>query len=136
MRRGTEPVASRYGVFDFRYGLPWPGPSPYLESKRRRAGAPYLDANRLPGQKLFGCVDAIIIMMRTTLNLPDDIEEVIRSFAEVKGISLGEAVAELVRKGLQPRPRTSAQGVFPQFDVPEGAPPITLEQTLAAEDEL
>jgi hypothetical protein len=75
-------------------------------------------------------------MMRTTLNLPDDIEEVIRSFAEVKGISLGEAVAELVRKGLQPRPRTSAKGVFPQFDVPEGAPPITLEQTLAAEDEL
>ena len=29
-------------------------------------------------------------MMRTTINLPEDIVEVIRSFADVKGISLGE----------------------------------------------
>ena len=75
-------------------------------------------------------------MMRTTINLPDDIAEVIRSFADVKGISLGDAVAELIRKGLQPRLYIRQDSVFPQFDVPEGAPPITLEQTLAAEDEL
>ena len=75
-------------------------------------------------------------MMRTTLNLPDDVVEVIRSFAGVKGISLGEAVAELVRKGLKPRTAGGTDSVFPQFDVPEGAPPITLEQTLAAEDEI
>jgi len=75
-------------------------------------------------------------MMRTTLNLPDDIADVIRSFAAVKRISLGEAVAQLVRKGLQPRAPAANAGIFPQFDVPEGAPPITLEQTLAAEDEL
>ena len=73
--------------------------------------------------------------MRTTLNLPDDIAEVIRSFADVKRISLGEAVAQLVRKGLQPRVPASAEGGFPHFDVPEGVSPITLEQTLAAEDE-
>jgi len=73
--------------------------------------------------------------MRTTLNLPDDVVEVIRSLAGVKGISLGEAVAELVRKGLQPRTSGRTDSVFPQFDVPAGAPPITLEQTLAAEDE-
>ena len=42
--------------------------------------------------------------MRTTINLPDDVAEILRSFADVKGISLGDAVAELVRKGLQPRP--------------------------------
>jgi len=75
-------------------------------------------------------------MMRTTINLPDDIAEVIRSFADVKGISLGEAVAELVRKGLQPRGPAMSDTLFPRFEVPEGAPPITLEQTLAAEDEI
>jgi hypothetical protein len=74
-------------------------------------------------------------MMRTTINLPEDVAEVIRSFAGVKGISLGEAVAQLVRKGLQPRTPTANAGIFPLFDIPEGAPPITLEQTLAAEDE-
>ena len=74
--------------------------------------------------------------MRTTVNLPDDIADVIRSFAATKGISLGEAVAELVRKGLQPRSAALTQSVFPQFDIPEDAPPITLCQTLAAEDEL
>jgi hypothetical protein len=74
--------------------------------------------------------------MRTTISLPDDVADVIRSFAEVKGISLGEAVAELVRKGLQPRLPSPTESVFPQFDLPETAAPITLEQTLAAEDEL
>jgi hypothetical protein len=79
----------------------------------------------------------MIIMMRTTLNLPDDVAEIIRSFADVKGISLGEAVADLVRKGLQPRlPAPSESAVFPQFEIPEGTAPITLEQTLAADDEL
>jgi len=34
------------------------------------------------------------------LNLPDDIYEVIRSFAEVKRIPFGQAVAELVPRGL------------------------------------
>jgi hypothetical protein len=73
-------------------------------------------------------------MMRTTLNLPDDVHNVINSFAEAKGISLGEAVAELVRKGLRPETRTD-DGGFPCFAVPEGAGLITLAQTLAAEDE-
>jgi hypothetical protein len=97
-----------------------------------KTALPYLEANNDQTVMLW----CIIIMMRTTINLPDDVGEIIRSFAEVKGISLGEAVAELVRKGLQPRLPASAEGVFPTFEVPEGTPPITLEQTLAAEDEI
>jgi len=75
-------------------------------------------------------------VVRTTINLPDDVVDVIRSFAAVKGISLGEAVAQLVRKALQPCPPATSDSIFPEFDIPEQAPPITLEQTLAAEDEL
>ena len=74
-------------------------------------------------------------MMRTTINIPDDVGDVIRSFADAKGISMGQAVAELVRKGLQPQPPAGDDAAFPRFAVPAGAAPITLEQTLAAEDE-
>jgi len=74
-------------------------------------------------------------MMRTTINLPDDVGDLIRSVADAKGISLGEAVAELVRKGVRPAPHTDEGLLFPCFSVPADAPPITLEQTLAAEDE-
>ena len=75
-------------------------------------------------------------MMRTTVNLPDDLYEVVRSLAAAKRISLGEALAELLRKGLHPRPSIDFKPAFPCFSVPPDAPPITLEQTLEAEDEL
>ncbi|MBV8905217.1 MAG: antitoxin [Acidobacteriia bacterium] len=73
--------------------------------------------------------------MRTTINLPDEIYDVVRSFAAAKELSLGDAVAELVRKGLRPEKPARKEG-FPCFDVPDSAAPITLEQTLAAEDDL
>jgi hypothetical protein len=72
-------------------------------------------------------------MMRTTLTLPDDVHSVINSLAEAKGISLSEAVAQLMRKGLRPDAVARDEGGFPCFAVPEGAAPITLAQTLAAE---
>jgi hypothetical protein len=75
-------------------------------------------------------------MMRTTLNLPDDVYEAARSIASVRGISLGEAVAELVRRGLKPNAPANTRKAFPCFSVPPGARPITLEQTLEAEDDL
>ena len=79
--------------------------------------------------------DAIIIMMRTTLNLPDDITDVIRSFAEARAVSLGDAAAELIRRGLRSDGRLAEREGIPCFAVPTDAVPITLEQTLVAEDE-
>lgn len=67
--------------------------------------------------------------------MPDDVHHVVSSFAEARGISLGEAVAQLVRKGLRPDARSGEENEFPCFAVPEGVAPITLAQTLAAEDE-
>ena len=74
-------------------------------------------------------------MMRTTLNLPDDVHSVVASFAEAKGISLGDAVAALVRKGLRSESTKLHEGAFPCFAVPAGTQPITLSETLAAEDD-
>jgi hypothetical protein len=76
----------------------------------------------------------MIILMRTILNLPDDIREVIRSVAEVRRVSLGDAAAELIRRGLGSGMRCVEREGFPCFDVPADADPITLERTLAAED--
>ena len=80
-------------------------------------------------------LDAIIIETRTTINLPDDVYEIARSLARSKNIPLGEALAGLARKGIHPAPRIDDRASFPRFSIPDDAPPITLEQTLAAEDE-
>jgi hypothetical protein len=74
--------------------------------------------------------------MRTTINLPDDVSDLVRAVADARGISLGAAVSELVRRGLNAPAQVSTEGGFPRFDVPAEAPPITLEQTLAAEEDL
>ena len=75
--------------------------------------------------------------MRTTVNLPDDVYRAAKSLADAEGTSLGEALAELARRGLRP-PAAFADSAkaFPCFALPANAEPITLEQTLAAEDEL
>jgi hypothetical protein len=74
--------------------------------------------------------------MRTTVNLPDEIADLVRSVADAKGISMGSAIAELVRQGLARAAHSGETHGFPCFAVPPDAAPITLEQTLAAEDEL
>jgi len=74
-------------------------------------------------------------MMRTTVNLPDDVYLVARSMASAKRISLGEALAELIRRGLEPISRPEEDSGFPSFPVSRHATPITLEQTLDAEDQ-
>jgi len=75
-------------------------------------------------------------MMRTTLNLPDDVFQTAKSLANLKGISLGDALAELVRAGLKAPARLNTRKAFPAFELDEDAPPITLEQTLQAQDDL
>jgi len=74
--------------------------------------------------------------MRTTITLPDDVYQAARSLAHHTGTSLGDAVASLVRRGLDPGPMIDLSGPFPRFVLPPNAEPITLEQTLEAEDEL
>ena len=74
--------------------------------------------------------------MRTTVNLPEDVYEAARSVAAVKDISLGEALADLVRQGLRPPMRMKTENGIPTFVLPPDSPIITLEHTLAIEDDL
>jgi hypothetical protein len=75
-------------------------------------------------------------MMRVTVNLPYDVLRTSRSLANRKGISLGDALAELARAGLKPAARLNTEKPFPCFVVKERAKRITLAKTLRAEDEL
>jgi hypothetical protein len=80
--------------------------------------------------------DVKIIMMRTTVNLPDDVYAAARSVASVKDISLGEALADLVRQGLRPPMTMEMENGIPVPVLPKDSPLITLEHTLAVEDDV
>lgn len=74
--------------------------------------------------------------MRTTLNIDDDLLRAARAIAEERGISMGEAVSELLRKALRPEPPDRDDSGFPVFHVSEDAPPLTpddVERALADE---
>ena len=73
--------------------------------------------------------------MRITIDIPDDLYQAARSVATTRGVSLGNALADLVRLGLSAGARVDETKPFPCFVIAKPAPPITLEQTLAAEDE-
>lgn len=74
--------------------------------------------------------------MRTTVNLPDDVYEAARSVARDKDISLGEAIADLVRQGVRQGVVMEMKNGIPTVVLPRDSPIMTLEHTLAIEDDL
>ena len=73
--------------------------------------------------------------MRTTLTIDDELLAAAKSMARDKSESVGEAVSELIRRGLSATPRVSKVhrgSGFPVFSIPPGAHPITLEDVRRA----
>lgn len=76
--------------------------------------------------------------MRTTLTIDDDLLAAAKRLAEAKSESLGKAISDLARRGLNASPelcKNDKASNFPVFSVPSGAHPITLEDVRKAEDE-
>jgi hypothetical protein len=77
-------------------------------------------------------------MMRTTVNIADDVYEMARERAHKKRISLGEALTELVRQGREQTERKPIgiryENGYPVFDTPQEAPMISLEDIQRAQD--
>jgi len=74
--------------------------------------------------------------MRTTLNLDDDVLEMVRQYSEARSVALGKAASELLRKGLSsPTPTRIINGIV-VFDVPADSPRITSERVKELESEL
>jgi len=74
--------------------------------------------------------------MRTTLSLDEDIVEPVKSFAESRNLSLGKAVSELVRQGLNAPLRTKIENGFVVVDLPPDSPVVTDEHVRKLLDEM
>ncbi len=75
-------------------------------------------------------------IMRTTLNIDDDLLLTARSIAAAKSSSIGVVISELARKGLERSTTRKNINGFPVFPVPAGAQPITLEDVKKLEDDV
>jgi hypothetical protein len=73
-------------------------------------------------------------MVRTTLDIDDDVIVAARELAAGERRSLGAVISELARRGLTPA-RVEADGGLPVIRVPSGTPPITPEIVRRALDE-
>lgn len=73
--------------------------------------------------------------MRTTLSLQDDAVEAIRTYAKRRGLSLGKAASELVRRGARYQIGTRKVNGLPVFAAPDEFPLITSKQVRELSDE-
>ena len=72
--------------------------------------------------------------MRTTLDIDDRLLAIARVRARERGISIGAAVSEIMRKGLEVRQTRTKRG-FPVFQAPPGTPIITDEMVARYRDD-
>ena len=78
--------------------------------------------------------DAKLVYMRVTVNIDDDVLAGARALAERKGTSLGSALSELARQGLEHAP-IAVVGDGTMFAVPADAEPFTSEDVYRALNE-
>jgi hypothetical protein len=72
---------------------------------------------------------------RTTLAIEDDAMAAAREFATRRGVSLGQAVTELIRRGSSRRLTTQVVDGLHLPVLPENSPVVTLARILELEDE-
>jgi hypothetical protein len=78
----------------------------------------------------------IISLMRTTLSLDDDLLPHVKTYAASRDISVGKAVSDLVRRGLQAPLQTRVVNGFYVVDLPTGSAPVTAERVRKLEEDL
>ena len=81
------------------------------------------------------CCDAILLDMRTTLSLDDDILSAAKVLAAEQGKSIGAVVSDLARRALRPDVPMRGQSGIPTFSVSRDAPVLTSEMVRAARDD-
>jgi hypothetical protein len=66
--------------------------------------------------------------MRTTLNLDDDVLELLKDYAENRSVALGKAASELVRRGLEAPVQTRMVNGFHAVVLPATSTKVTSEK--------
>lgn len=74
--------------------------------------------------------------MRTTIDLPDDLHRILTSLARHTGRSLGQTVAELVRRGLEAPAATGVRDAATVYRVhpATGLPVVASRQPITEDD--
>ena len=77
-------------------------------------------------------------MMRTTIDLPEDLHRIATSLARHNRRSLGQVVAELMRRGLEapPASRVEEPGAAYRIDGETGLPVITGATRVMTDDDV
>ena len=70
--------------------------------------------------------------MRTTLDVENDVLEAARSLAAARGVSIGAALSELARRGVESRTPLSSRNGFAVFQLPPGSPSFGPDEISAA----
>ena len=74
-------------------------------------------------------------MMRTTLQIDDDLYQAAKSIAMAENKTVGQVVSALMRKALFLRDFREDSYDIPSFKVSEDAPPLTLEMVRKADED-
>lgn len=74
-------------------------------------------------------------MVRTTLNIEDDVLSCAKAIAEEQGRTIGDVVSDLARRSLRRPASTGTRNGFPLLPVKDGKIPVTLELVNALRDE-
>jgi hypothetical protein len=73
--------------------------------------------------------------MRTTVNLDDDVFDAVKQYAQSRSLALGQAISELVRRGIHAPVKTRRVNGLAVFDLPADAETITSEHVKRLETE-
>jgi hypothetical protein len=73
--------------------------------------------------------------MRTTLDIDEDILLAAKDYARQRGTSIGRAISEIARKGLEPKARIRERNGVPLFSTKKEMPVITLDLVNRLRDE-
>ncbi len=73
--------------------------------------------------------------MRTTITLDDDVADLVVRQAKARGVSLGRAVSDLVRRGFQAPASSVAKGGLVVFRLPADSPTVTTDVVRRIESE-
>jgi hypothetical protein len=66
--------------------------------------------------------------MRTTLNLDDDVVELLKTYAKGRSLALGKAASDLVRRGFSAPMETRMVNGFCTVVLPEDSPTVSAER--------
>jgi hypothetical protein len=76
-----------------------------------------------------------MFVMRTTINLDDDVASMVKQYAESRSVGLGKAISDLVRRGIRAAHPTRAINGLLVFDLPPDSPRVDTRTVRELESE-